>query len=155
MKRLKSIRRSSLFVSSILVLATVALFRCMSEDADRWNSAAGFEAVAESPAEAVTQTDRRDPCAAPTSDPTFAQTSTAMIEASLIVSCYDQKKQKVVRKVFVDDSDTDHVTFEQIYVSQGPHVVKLEGTGYTPPCRVVTVEDGGEYSAEFSLAGGK
>jgi hypothetical protein len=155
MKPFRNIGRSSAFVLSILIFATVALSRCMNESADGWSSAVGSEAVSNSPADTAAQTERPDPCAVPKSDPTFVQTSTAMIEGTLTVSCYDQKKQRVKRKVFVDDSDTDHVTFERIYVSQGPHVVKLEGKDYTPPCRVVTIEDGGEYKAEFSLVGGK
>lgn len=144
MKRLINRGRLPVFVLSILVFATVALFRCMSESVD-----------VRRPAVTVTQTEKHDPCAAPTSASTFVQTSTAMIEGQLTVRCYDKKKQEVKRKVFVDGSDTDHVTFEPIYVSQGPHVVKLEGNGYTPPCRVVTIVNDDMQEVEFSQAGGR
>jgi hypothetical protein len=127
----------------------------MNEGADNWSSAVGSEALSKSREKVVPQTGRRDPCALPTSDPTFVQTSTAIIEGRLTATCYDREKQKVKRKVFVDNSDTDHLTFEQIYVSQGPHVVKLDGNGYIPPCRVVSIKDDGKYTAEFSLVGGK
>jgi hypothetical protein len=155
MKRLGSIGLSPVFVLSILIFATVALFRCMNKSADGWSSIVGSEAVSKPLAQAVPQAGKRDPCAVPTNDATFVQTSTAIIEGKLIVRCYDQKKREVKRKVFVDDSDTDHVTFERIYVSQGPHVVKLAGNGYTPPCQAVTIDGDGEYPVEFSLVGGK
>jgi hypothetical protein len=89
----------------------------------------------------------------------FVQTSTAMIEGTLTVSCYDrtkkeeEKAQRVIRNVIVDDSDTTHTTFEQIWVSQGTHVVKLSGKGYAPPCHFVQINDESEHSVEFSLVG--
>ena len=149
MKRSRHIGRSAAIVLSTLILATVILFRCMNQ------STVGEPAnVSRTPGEAVTRAEKRDPCALPTTDAMFVQTSTAMIEALLTVSCYDQKNQQVIRNVIIDDSDTTHTTFEPIYVSQGPHVVKLSGTGYSPPCRVVQIGDGDDpYTAEFSLVG--
>ncbi|HEX6095493.1 MAG TPA: hypothetical protein VF432_04135 [Thermoanaerobaculia bacterium] len=148
MKSSQNIARTAFLVLGTLILATVVLFSCMNQ------STVGVPANASNtPREAATHGEKRDPCALPTSDPMFVQTSTAMIEAVLTVSCYGQNKQRVIRNVIIDDSDTGHTTFEPIYVSQGPHVVKLSGRGYSPPCRVVQIGDGNEYTTEFSLVG--
>jgi hypothetical protein len=136
MKRVRSFGWSLVLVLSVLALAMVAQIRCTN-------------------AEAAVKDEKADPCAAPNSDPTFVQTSTAMIEARLTVKLHDRKQQEIKREVFVDGSDTDHVTFETIYVSQGPHVVKLAGDDYTPPCRVVTITDDTPQETGFVLAGAK
>jgi hypothetical protein len=148
MKWSGNIGRSAVLVLSTLILAMVILLRCMNQ------SVIGDPAkVSKTVEEAATRDEERDPCALPTTDPTFVQTSTAMIVAELTVSCYDQKKQKVYRNVIVDDSDTTHTTFEPFDISQGPHVVKLSGKGYSPPCHVVQISDGSKHTAEFSLVG--
>lgn len=150
MKRSTSIERTALLVLITLFLGTVILLRCMHQSAD------GDPAKDSTIPEEAARTEKRDPCTLPTTDPMFVQTSTAMIEGLLTVSCYDQNKEhRVIRNVIVDDSDTTHTTFEQIRVSQGPHVVKLSGNGYSPPCHVVQISDGRERTAEFLLVSGQ